>query len=187
MTTTTRWSAPGYQRIGSAQYDGGKLLVRFEDGNRVSVDATRALPPGSPEVDWGSMTVGPYEILVPAPDGQIEIPWSTIRVLTDRGYAAHLAAAAEQQARQIGRQIKKLRESRNLTGKELAERAGISPQSLSRIEHGKHDVVFSTLRRILAAMGYSLTDLVEGAGVAGGPAAEVHPTAARRPRRTSTR
>jgi len=27
------------------------------------------------------------------------------------------------------------------------------------MEHGKHDVVFSTLQRILAAMGYSLKDL----------------------------
>jgi hypothetical protein len=38
-------------------------------------------------------------------------------------------------------------------------RAGIHPQSLSRIEHGQHDVVFTTLRRVLAAMGCSLRDL----------------------------
>ncbi|MGH2388657.1 MAG: helix-turn-helix domain-containing protein, partial [Chloroflexota bacterium] len=47
-----------------------------------------------------------------------------------------------------------------LTGKELADRAGITPQSLSRIEHGRHDIVFTTLKRLLAPMGYGLADLV---------------------------
>lgn len=93
-------------------------------------------------------------------DGRIEIPWSSLRALTDREYSAHLVTAAEEQARQVGRRTRELRESRNLSGKELAERAGIAPQSLSRIEHGHHDVVFTTLQRILAAMGASLKDLV---------------------------
>ena len=34
----------------------------------------------------------------------------------------------------------------------------ITPQSLSRIEHGHHDVAFLTLSRILAAMGCNLRD-----------------------------
>ncbi len=46
-----------------------------------------------------------------------------------------------------------------MKSKELAERAGITPQSLSRIENGKHDVVFKTLQKILGAMGYALKDL----------------------------
>jgi DNA-binding Xre family transcriptional regulator len=95
--------------------------------------------------------------------GHVEIPWSTIRALTDREYAAHLAEAAEEQARQIGLRIRELRELRGLSSNELAERAGITPQSLSRIEHGHHDVVFRTLRRILAAMGCSLRDLATDA------------------------
>lgn len=106
------------------------------------------------------MTFDRHEIVVPTADGRIEIPWSSLRALTDREYSAHLVTAAEEQARQVGRRIRELRESRNLSGKELAERAGIAPQSLSRIEHGHHDVVFTTLQRILAAMGASLKDLV---------------------------
>jgi len=81
-------------------------------------------------------------------------------VLTDGEYAAYLAAAADEQARQVGLRIRALRTSRGLSSKELAERAGIAPQSLSRIEHGRHDVVLTTLQRILAAMGYALKDLV---------------------------
>jgi DNA-binding XRE family transcriptional regulator len=97
---------------------------------------------------------------VPTLDGLVEISWSAIRALTDRDYAAHLAAAAQEQARLVGLRIKALREQRGLTSKELASRAGISPQSLSRIENGHHDVVYTTLQRILAAMGASLKDLV---------------------------
>jgi transcriptional regulator with XRE-family HTH domain len=46
-----------------------------------------------------------------------------------------------------------------MTSRQLAERAGISAQSMSRIERGRHDVVFSTLRRLLAAMNFELADL----------------------------
>jgi transcriptional regulator with XRE-family HTH domain len=109
--------------------------------------------------NWDALTFSPYEIVVPTLQGEIEVPWSTIRLLSDKEYSAHLADAAEEEARQIGLRIKELRTSRNLSGKEVAERAGITPQSLSRIENGRHDIVFTTLRRILAAMGYSLKDL----------------------------
>ena len=105
------------------------------------------------------MMVAPYEIVVPTIDDPVEIPWSTIRVLTDQDYSAHLAAAAEEQAKRIGRRIAELRESRGLSSEELAERAGITSQSLSRIEAGRPDAVFTTLQRVLAALGCSLRDL----------------------------
>lgn len=58
-----------------------------------------------------------------------------------------------------GTRIRTLRQRRGLMSKDLAERAGITPQSLSRIENGKHDVVFKTLQKLLSAMGYELKDL----------------------------
>ena len=167
MTAAAKWDTPEYQRIATASYRTGKLVVTFEDGWRVTVDATHLLPPGTADVDWNRLGVTPYELVVPAGSGEIEIPWSTIRALTDREYSAHLAAAAEEQARLIGRRIRELRQSRNLSGRELAERAGITPQSLSRIEHGRHDVVFTTLQRLLAAMGCSLRDLAVPPGTMG--------------------
>jgi DNA-binding Xre family transcriptional regulator len=159
MNAAPKWKEPRYQRIVSVERCGDQLLVRFEDDARVSIEAQRVLPPETRDVDWDSITFNPYEIIVPTIGGQVEVPWSTVRALTDGEYGAHLASAAEEQARQIGRRIKALRKSRKLTSKELAERAGITPQSLSRIEHGRHDVVFTTLQRILAAMGCSLKDL----------------------------
>jgi transcriptional regulator with XRE-family HTH domain len=87
-----------------------------------------------------------------------------VRTLTDRGFAAHLGQAAEEQARAIGRRIRELRQARGLTARELAVRTGITPQSVYRIEHGKHDVVLTTLGKILATMGYTYRDPVIDAG-----------------------
>jgi len=81
--------------------------------------------------------------------------------MTDRNYRQHLARAAGEQARHVGAKIRELRKARGLNGKELAERAGIMPQELSRIERGEHDVVLTTLQHLLAAMGCSMQDLVE--------------------------
>ncbi len=136
------------------------MAVCFGDGTEVVVSKMCLMPSTTRGVDWAQLTFTPSDITVPTLDGLVEISWSAIRALTDRDYAAHLAAAAQEQARLVGLRIKALREQRGLTSKELASRAGISPQSLSRIENGHHDVVYTTLQRILAAMGASLKDLV---------------------------
>ncbi len=159
MSTTAKWDGRGYQRIRSASHSGSELDVQFEDGSRVRVDSQRVLPPDTGLAQWDAMVVSPYEIIVPTVDGEVEVPWSTIRVLTDKGFGTYLAEAAEDEARQIGLRLKELRTSRNLSSKDVAERAGITPQSLSRIEHGRHDVVFTTLQRLLTAMGFTLKDL----------------------------
>lgn len=159
MSVVANWNKLEYQRIASVDWNENVLIVRFEDGSTVEVDAQRVLPPGTDHVDWDTLTFNEYEIVVHGSNGPVEIPWSTIRVLTDVEYAAHLASATEEQVRQIGLRIRELRESRNISSTELAKRAGITPQSLSRIEYGYDEVVFTTLRRILTAMGCSLKDL----------------------------
>lgn len=70
-----------------------------------------------------------------------------------------MAEVAEEQSKLIGVKIKKLREKSGIKGYDLAARSGISAQTISRLEKGHTDVSFSTLRRILASMGYSLKDL----------------------------
>ena len=127
--TQARWIHRGYQRIESARYAAGQLTVRFEDGSSVRLAAERLLPSRASGLTWDGMTFDPYEISVPSADGPVEIPWSTIRALTDSEYGAHLAHVAGEQARQIGLRIRELREQRHLTSKELAARAGIAPQS----------------------------------------------------------
>jgi len=161
LAAPAKWDTKEYRRIVSASYQDGRLTVLFEDGARVDVRADQVLPRAAGEPHWERLSVSPQEITVPAEAGAIEIPWSTVRAVADPEYSAHLAAVAAEQARQIGRRIRALRARRGLSSKALAERAGITPQSLSRIEHGRHDVVLTTLQRILAAMGCSLRDLAE--------------------------
>jgi DNA-binding XRE family transcriptional regulator len=165
MSKAAEWDTGDYQRIVGVEHRGDELGVHFGDGSEVRVDAKCLLPPHARKIDWEAMTFDPYEIVVPTAEEQIEIPWSAIRALTDRDYATHLADAAKEQAHQVGQRIREVRNQRGLTSKEVAEQAGITPQSLSRIENGRHDVVYTTLQQILAAMGASLKDLVETADV----------------------
>ena len=53
----------------------------------------------------------------------------------------------------LGDQLRAIRRSRNLTQKEVAERAGISQPALSRIELGGGVPDIETLRRLGNAMG----------------------------------
>ena len=160
MSAATQRGSREYQCLVAVEHHEPQVLVRFENGDHVTVGASRLLPPDARGADWDALTFTPHEIVVPTADGEVEISWSTIRALTDRDYSNHLAAAAEEQARKVGQRLRALRESRGLTAREVAERAGITSQSLSRIEHGHHDVVYTTLQRILAAMGYTLRDLI---------------------------
>src|SRR5258708_38127577 len=160
MRDAANWDMGDYQRIIGVERRGNDLAVRFGDGAEAVIDADCRLQSGVSAADLDALTFSPYEIIVPTSAEPVEVPWSTIRALTDRQYATHLADVARDQARQIGLRIKELREHRGLTSKGLAERTGIAPQSLSRIEPGHRDVVYTTLQPILAAMGASPKDLV---------------------------
>jgi transcriptional regulator with XRE-family HTH domain/Zn-dependent peptidase ImmA (M78 family) len=139
--------------------DKDKIQVKFEDSSTAVLDRDAILPSGSDSPDWSRLQFNAYELILPTESEDIEIPWTTIRLLSDSAFAVHWAQQAEAQAKDIGPRLRELRQSKNLSSKEVAERAGITPQSLSRIEKGHHDVVFTTLRKILAAMGCSLQDL----------------------------
>ncbi len=153
------WDNPQYQRISNVTVENDMLIVFFEDGTIAKILTKSVLPLNVKQAQWNLMTFDSYEITISTERGNIEIPWSTIRVLSDEKYNAHLVAMAEVQAKKIGTRIRALRENRGIKSKELAERAGITPQSMSRIESGKHDLVLTTLQKILTVMGYELKDL----------------------------
>ncbi|MHB0965784.1 MAG: helix-turn-helix domain-containing protein [Bellilinea sp.] len=156
------WNRPDYQRIKYAEPKSKILLVRFEDDSLITLPLEQVVATDPKDVLWDQMIVEPYEILFHTRQGKdLEIPWTTIRLLSDPLFAAHWVGVTELQAKHIGERLKALRISRQLSSKDVAVRAGITPQSLSRIENGRHDVVFTTLRKILAAMGFSLKDLSE--------------------------
>lgn len=56
---------------------------------------------------------------------------------------------------EIGARIKQLREERNLTGKDLAEKIGLSPSQMTRLEKGQRRVDSEVIIRLAAALELS--------------------------------
>ena len=155
----TRWNNSSYQRIKKAEYSKGSVNVVFENGDLIQIPSSSLIPFGNTSIDWDNLSFSPFEITIPGDPSIVEIPWDKIRVSSDKEFAKHLAVQSEVQTKLIGTKIKRLRERKGIRSNELAERAGITPQTISRIEQGHTDVSFGTLRKILASMGYTLKDL----------------------------
>jgi len=67
--------------------------------------------------------------------------------------------APDEQLRELGRTIRRMRRERDLTLEALADAAGVHPNQVGRFERGVSDVYSSTLLRIVAGLGVSLTDV----------------------------
>lgn len=59
----------------------------------------------------------------------------------------------------LARALRSLREQRGITQEDLAHAADITTTALSRIEGGKANPTWTTLTRILAALGVNLAEL----------------------------
>jgi transcriptional regulator with XRE-family HTH domain/Zn-dependent peptidase ImmA (M78 family) len=157
------WDNIAYQTIKRANLEDREVTVEFNDGTVVNLEISSLLPFATnmeiSKLNSHSLTYNPYEIMVNLNGKEVEIPWDKIRVLTDMDFGKFVAEKAEEQARLIGVKLKRLRERKGIKNIELAERSGIAAQTISRIEKGHTDVGFSTLRKLLACMGYSLKDL----------------------------
>ncbi len=154
-----RWNNTSYQKIRDAKFTNDNVVVCFENGDVIEIPKRNLIPFGITNIEWGNLNFSPFEIIIPASPRSFEIPWDKLRVITDKEFGKYLAEKSEEQSKLIGIKVKRLREKKGINSKELAERAGITPQTISRIEQGHTDLSFVTLRKILAAMGYSLKDL----------------------------
>ena len=67
----------------------------------------------------------------------------------------------EELLRAIGRRIADLRQQRGYTQERLAERIGIEPVTLSRLETGNRAVSISSASRLADALGVGLGDLLD--------------------------
>jgi len=74
-----------------------------------------------------------------------------------------LQVDAEQRVNlQLGARLRELRKDRELTLKQLANKTSLSVSLISQIELGKSAASVSTLRRLVAALGSTLSELFEG-------------------------
>ncbi len=159
-----------YETLVSVAFDAAErtLIVRFGDGEVVSFSVEH-LPPTRKGARWAEATVEDgAHVHVPVAAGQgdrggdsTDLPWDTLRALSDPQFAAEMAQAAARNALRVGATLRTLRRQRGLTSSELGARTGMAQQSISRIENGRHAVTFSTLEKMLAAMGCTLSDLQE--------------------------
>lgn len=153
------WDDINYQKITKAYLKGGILFIHFKNDDEREVPIKSLLPLDVDSVDESSLNWSDYEISLKGFQGEFMIPWDRIRTISDKDFANNMAQKAEEHSRLIGIKIKLMRERKGIKSNELAERAGITPQTITRIEKGHTDVGFTTLRKILASMGYSLKDL----------------------------
>ena len=125
------------------------------------------LLPHRPDAGWDACTwPDGVHISIPVTPGTgdagsdtVDIPWDVVRTLTDSDFAVHMAHRAEETARRTGSRLRRMRKARGLKAVELGKRVGMSQPSISRIENGGHDLSLGTLEKLLAVMGYSLSDL----------------------------
>ncbi len=61
----------------------------------------------------------------------------------------------------LSTRLKQLREARNLTQAQLAERVGFSREYIARLETGRHDPTLSTLEKLAKALNVQLGKLLE--------------------------
>ena len=82
------------------------------------------------------------------------------------GYEMPMYAGPDRNAdrERIGLRIKTMREERQMDAKTLAQKAGITPANMSRIEQGKYSPGLDILCRIASALGMQL-DFVKKGGV----------------------
>jgi transcriptional regulator with XRE-family HTH domain len=60
----------------------------------------------------------------------------------------------------IGKKIKALREKKNLTQAEVAEKAGIHPNYYARVERGEVDARTNIIQKIAKALGVKSSDIL---------------------------
>ncbi len=154
-----KWDDVNYQKFIDAHIYRDSLVIKFANGDTVSLDVKSLIPVGYDGYHVESLQVNDYEIILNGKPSDIRVQWDQIRIISDPDFAKEMVKKSEEHSQKIGSRLKTLRERKGIKGLELAERAGVTPQTISRIEKGHTDIGFTTLSKILAAMGNSLADL----------------------------
>ena len=160
-----RWNQGDFFLLDSARYQGESesvwLRFRNRDVYQISCSTLWQNREGRPH--WNRLRVDPEThgaLLVPGSQREMhEIPGDVIRMVTDADYRAYVVKLASRWADRIGRHLAGIRKARGLTQKAVAEAAGLGRVSLAKVEAGRVEPAFSTVVKLLAAMGARVQDL----------------------------
>jgi DNA-binding Xre family transcriptional regulator len=94
-----------------------------------------------------------------------EVAWDFVLYHQEPAYPYHKGRAEQQRAEsdrahRIAARIRQERKARGWSLADLAQRTGIHPPNLSRLESGKHDPSLETLERVAEGLGVRLADLL---------------------------
>ncbi len=94
-----------------------------------------------------------------------EVAWDFVLYHQEPAYPYHKRRAEQQRAEsdrahRIAGRIRQEREARRWSLSDLAQRTGIHPPNLSRLESGKHVPSLETLERVAEALGVRVADLL---------------------------
>jgi len=67
--------------------------------------------------------------------------------------------APDEQLRELGRTIRRMRRERDLSQEAVAAAAGVHPNQIGRLERGTSDVYASTMLRVVAGLGVPLSEV----------------------------
>lgn len=166
------WDHPKYQQIVHAKRDPLNPFVidiEFANGDKESVSLSLLSKDFEPIMKLGNEQVErEYAVRMNSHELKIEwqgvtkvFPWDVIRFYTDHDYARHMVLIGEEQLRMQGDLLKSFRNDRGYTLAELSKRSTLSGSLIQKIEAGDTDITFSTLRKLLTALGYTLRDMAE--------------------------
>src|SRR3954451_13297668 len=98
---TSRASQRSYRQIEGAEFDGTWLIVRFANGDVGQVAPGAALGQLAADVDWRTLEWEATHLSALTSEGVVELPWDSLRALTDSQFARGMADEAEAHARRI--------------------------------------------------------------------------------------
>ena len=159
-----RWDEDSYSDIERARcdWDGTVLTVEFANGDRVQLDPKLLLPRSAKpeEVDWWRIESNAAEILIPIGETWLDVPWDVIRDITDPEFSAWWTRVDQKILQKRGNRIRQLREKQSLSLQELAERANVIVDDVTRVESGTHELDFDP-SSIITALGRTWSNLYD--------------------------
>jgi transcriptional regulator with XRE-family HTH domain len=81
--------------------------------------------------------------------------------LIDPTYGCRMEGTVRSTGAEFGDHVRRLRGCRGLTQEQLAERSGLSADTIRRLEHGSFSPSLSTLRKLCKGLGLLLSTLFE--------------------------